>query len=168
MRVWVQDSRDIGTGIRDEIKENHEHVCCHAPTYLDTSPSATSGVERWCFGGMFQTMLRLYTQCIVSSRSLEPSKLLMLFQAELECYIQYHPHLSHPKSYTPLVFSSLPFIHSRNFRPSRARNPTLNGFGSVVKLVGSALHSSASRIGSSAGDFGESMWKATMRRTKAV
>jgi hypothetical protein len=70
--------------------------------------------------------------------------------------------------YKSLVLSSDSLIHSSNLGKSLALKPHLNGLGSVVKLVGIALHSKASRIGSSFFSFGGSMWNAVKSLIKAV
>lgn len=70
--------------------------------------------------------------------------------------------------YKSLVLSSLSFIHCSSFLRSLTLNPHLNGFGSVVKLVGTALHSSASRIGISLLSFGGSIRNAVINLMNAV
>jgi len=77
-------------------------------------------------------------------------------------------HTLLPPPYRSFVLSSLSLIQSLTFSSSLHLKPTLNGFGSVVKPVGIALHSSASRIGKSFLSLGGSIWNAVINRMNAV
>ena len=77
------------------------------------------------------------------------------------------PNPPHPP-YNPLVLSSLPSIHPSNVRASLTLTPILNPFGSSVKLVFDALHSSASRIGASFLSWGGRISNAEISRINAV
>lgn len=66
------------------------------------------------------------------------------------------------------VLSSLPAIHDSNCARSRGLKPTLNFFGSVVRLVFASLHSSESSIGLSCMARGGFISKAETNRTNAV
>jgi hypothetical protein len=70
---------------------------------------------------------------------------------------QMQNELIRSSAYRSFVLSSLPSIQLFSFPRSLALNPTLNFFGSVVKLVGSELHSNASKIGKSFGSRGGSI-----------
>ena len=78
--------------------------------------------------------------------------------------------IAYPLTYhlNSLVRSSAAAIHSRNLDSDRAFNPTLKGLGSVVRDVGTALHSIASMIAISFFSFGGTISKAVIRRMKAV